>query len=106
MTDITQAAERLTFDETVKRHKAVEWLMMNDATFRVLMDSARLSPFNTVAVLDWSQWIRERVDDVSSRMIVTQQERDEGYPLPNDDAERMRRAHVRMGAYISQDAHP
>jgi hypothetical protein len=36
----------MTFDDTVKQHKAVKWLMMNDPTFRVLMDAAKHSPFN------------------------------------------------------------
>lgn len=89
----------MTFESTVKRHKAVEWLMCNDHTFRVLMDTIKQSPFNAVAVMgDWSLWIMSRVDEISEEMEVTEQERVEGYPLPKDEAERMERAMVRINA--------
>jgi hypothetical protein len=93
----------MTFDETVKRHKAVDWLMRNDHTFVVLVDTIQQSPFNAVTVIsDWSGWIESRVEEIAKGMEVTEQERFEGYPLPKDDAERLERARVRINAGLSR----
>lgn len=93
----------MTFDDTVKRHKAVEWLMRNDHTFVVLMDTIKQSPFNAVMVMsDWAGWIDSRVEEIAQGMEVTEQERIEGYPLPKDDAERLERAKVRINAGLSR----
>jgi hypothetical protein len=92
----------MTFDNTVKRHKAVDWLMRNDYTFVVLMDTIKQSPFNAVMVMsDWSGWIESRVEEIAKGMHVTEQERVEGYPLPKVDTERLERALVRMNAGLS-----
>ncbi len=89
--------KNMTFDETVKRHKAVEWLLRNDCTFKVLMDVSKQSPFNMVMMLsDWSDWIQAKDEEVSARMEVKEQERTEGYPLPKNDQERYERAKSRM----------
>jgi hypothetical protein len=89
--------KNMTFDETVKRHKAIEWLLRNDCTFKVLMDVSKQSPFNIVMMLsDWSEWIQAKVEEVSARMEVTEQERTEGYPLPKNDQERHERSKSRM----------
>lgn len=100
---IGQFTMDMTYDSTVKHHKAVEWLMQNDHVFRVLMDTMKMSPFNAFAVVDeYGNWIRERVAQVAERMEVTEQERAEGYPLPKDEAERARRMWVRQSADLSR----
>lgn len=82
----------VTFDETVKRLKAVEWLIENDAVVRAA--SHKMAESVTSAVLiaaDYGEAIKIKVDSVASRMVVTDQERAEGYPLPVDDNERRER---------------
>ena len=92
----------MTFEAMVRRHKAVEWLMMNDPLFRAAVETAKLSPFNTVWVaMEHGEMFRRRVLEVTPRMQVTEQERLEGYPLPKDEAERMQRARVRMDAIVT-----
>ena len=94
----------MTFDETVKQHKAVEWLMRNDRTFAVLMNTIKQSPYNAVMVMkDRSGWIESRVDEIAKVMEATEQERVEGYPLPKDHAERLERAMVRGDNELSSE---
>lgn len=74
----------MTFENTVKRHKATEWLMQNDPAFRAMMDTSMLSVFNAVWVaMEQGDYIRSRVEEIAKQIIVTEQERKEGYPLPD-----------------------
>lgn len=74
----------MTFENVVKRHKATEWLLKNDTAFRVMMDTSMLSVSNAVLVaIEQGDYIRSRVEEIAKQMVVTEQERKEGYPLPD-----------------------
>ena len=99
---VTSRPMDMTYDSVVRHHKAVDWLMANDPVFRVIMSQANLSPFNAFSVIDqFGGTILAKVAEVAGRMEVTQQEREEGYPLPKDEAERERRMRVKLSAQSS-----
>jgi hypothetical protein len=93
----------MTFDEMVKRQKAVEWLLANDAIVRAAAEHAKTSLVAAILIgAEHGEYFASKIGEVAKRMEVTEQERLEGYPLPKDDAERLKRAKVRMNAGLSR----
>jgi len=83
----------MTFDETVKRYKAAEELLQNDALARAIAMAMKRSPAACiVAAAECGEAIAANLDDVAKRMTVSEDERRFGYPLPPDVEERRRRA--------------
>lgn len=88
-----------TFDDSVKRQKAVEWLLMHDPIVRAAAEHAKRSPVAAILIgAEHGELLAAKVAEVAKRMTVTDQERREGYPLPENEAERTRRAQVRANA--------
>jgi hypothetical protein len=90
----------MTFDDTVKWQKAVEWLLANDAIVRAAAEHAKTSPVAAILIgAKHGEYFASKIEEIAKRMEVTEQERIEGYPLPENEAERIRWAQVR--AYVA-----
>ena len=86
----------MTFEESVKHQKAAEWLLMNDPVVRAVFEYTRTATSDrAVHTLGLCQRVNAKLVEVAERMVVTEQERQEGYPLPADEMERIRRAEIR-----------
>jgi hypothetical protein len=95
-----------TFDEGVKRAKAVHWLLMNDPIVRYAAYAARLGDLAAILMAaEFGSQLETKIAEVAHRMEVTDQERREGYPLPANEAERIKRAEARLNAmgYITAE---
>ena len=74
--------ENLTFEDAVKRRKAIEWLSVHDAFVRQAISYAMRSEVNAMVVAaDLGATIKEKIDEVAKRMVVTEEERKHGYPV-------------------------
>ena len=86
----------MTFEESVKHQKAAEWLLINDPVVRAAVEYIRLQPATGLCILvEHAELLNAKLLEVAERMVVTEQERQEGYPLPADEMERIRRAEIR-----------
>ncbi len=89
----------LTFDESVKRQKAVEWLLLNDVVVRTAAEHAIRSPVAAIMIAaDHGPAFASKIEEVAKRMGVTDQERREGYPLPKSESERARCLEMRSNS--------
>lgn len=89
----------LTFEESVKRQKAVEWLLVNDPIVRAAAERSRQSLVAAVLIgAEYGELLAAKTAEVAKRMEVTEQERQEGYPLPETESERIVRAKARANA--------
>lgn len=86
----------LTFDESVKRQKATEWLLENDPVIRAAAEHAKRSSVAAILIAaEIGAVFASEIAEVAQRMEVTDQERREGYPLPHSDHERLERTRRR-----------
>jgi len=89
---VVHVSEQLTFDGSVKKQKAIEWLMQNDAIVAGIAQQMRVSPVaGLFTAAEFGKYLTDRVDQVAATMTVTNEERELGYPPPKDDAEREQR---------------
>lgn len=69
-----------TFDESVKRMKAVEWLIMNDPIVRSAYEHAKRSPSLAIIIAaDYGALLEAKIVDAMSRVEVTEHDRTRGY---------------------------
>ena len=71
------------FTQTVQQHKAIEYLIQNDATFRsIAYRMANGTPIEAAWIaLECATCLADKVKDVAPQMDVSEKEKREGYPL-------------------------
>ena len=71
------------FTQTVQQHKAIEYLIKNDATFRsIAYRMANGKPVEAAWIaLECAAWLADKVKNIAPQMDVSEKEKREGYPL-------------------------
>ena len=71
------------FTQTVQQHKAIEYLIQNDPTFRsIAYRMANGTPVEAARIaLECATWLANKVKDIAPQMDVSEKEKREGYPL-------------------------
>ena len=79
----------MTFDEMVRAQKAAEWLLHNDPLIKSLsMQMANTPAQAIVFAAFYGNEIRSRVVNIAENMVVTDEEREFGYPAPETEEEK------------------
>ena len=79
----------MTFDEAVKLQKAAEFLIQNDALVHRVAFQMRKEPIWAIVMAAiHGEELRHRLQLHASRMTVSDEEREFGYPAPKTDEEK------------------
>jgi hypothetical protein len=79
----------MTSDEIIKAQKAAEWLLHNDPLIESLSMQMADTPVQAIVFAAfYGNEIRSRVAIIAENMVVTDEEREFGYPAPETEEEK------------------